>query len=218
MQYAGPLVVLVSRLSASASEIVAGALQDYHRALIVGGDHTYGKGSVQAVLPLEGDFGILKVTTGLFFIPGGNSTQHRGVVSDVSFPNLFSVDDIGEKYLDNSLPPESIPPFVSPEAGAGKNWLTVSQEEIHKLQVLSAERVTSNKDFAEIEKELKQMQSHKGLVKLADLRKEDQEQMKKDKKKAPKQLAKERSRPQVEEALNILADYVSLRNKSADMP
>ncbi len=213
VQYDGPLVVLTSRLSASASEIVAGALQDYHRALIVGGDQTYGKGSVQAVLPLEGDFGILKVTTGLFFIPGGNSTQHRGVISDVSFPNLFSSDDLGEKFLDNSLPPESIPPFVSPSAGAGTLWHVVTADEAKKLQALSKERVEKSTEFAEIRKELKQMEDHKGKVKLADLRKEDQEQLKKDKKKAPKELVKERSRPQINEALNILADYVDLQSK-----
>ena len=65
--YMGPLVVLTSRLSASASEIVAGALQDYHRAVIVGSDHTYGKGSVQALRPLPFELGAMRVTTGLYF-------------------------------------------------------------------------------------------------------------------------------------------------------
>ncbi|MFN8943010.1 MAG: S41 family peptidase, partial [Pseudobdellovibrionaceae bacterium] len=75
----GPLVVLTSRFSASASEIVAGALQDYKRAVIVGGDHTWGKGTIQTVRPVPGDRGALKVTIGMFFIPGGYSTQHSGV-------------------------------------------------------------------------------------------------------------------------------------------
>ncbi|MGZ3743225.1 MAG: S41 family peptidase, partial [Pseudobdellovibrionaceae bacterium] len=83
VDWAGPLVLLTSRISASASEIVAGTLQDYKRAVIVGGDHTFGKGSVQSVLPMPNNLGALKVTVGMFFVPGGNSTQHRGVEADV---------------------------------------------------------------------------------------------------------------------------------------
>ena len=89
IQYAGPLVILISRVSASASEIVAGALKDYKRAVIVGDSHTYGKGSVQALRPLPGIPGAIKVTTGLFFIPSGYSTQHIGVSSDVVLPSSF---------------------------------------------------------------------------------------------------------------------------------
>ena len=89
----------------------------------------------------------------------------------------------------------------------------VTADEAKKLQALSKERVEKSTEFAEIRKELKQMEDHKGKVKLADLRKEDQEQLKKDKKKAPKELVKERSRPQINEALNILADYVDLQLK-----
>ncbi len=88
--YMGPLVVLTSRLSASASEIVAGALKDYHRAVIVGSDHTFGKGSVQALMPLPWDLGGMKVTTGLYFLPGGKSTQKMGVEADVRLPVWFS--------------------------------------------------------------------------------------------------------------------------------
>lgn len=79
VQWSGPLIVLTSRLSASASEIVSGALKDYHRAVIVGANHTFGKGTVQAVLNLPSDLGALKVTTGMFFIPGGHSTEYEGV-------------------------------------------------------------------------------------------------------------------------------------------
>ena len=211
IQYSGPMVVLISRLSASASEIVAGALQDYKRAIIVGGDHTYGKGSVQAVLPLQNDFGILKVTTGLFFIPGGNSTQHRGVVSDVSFPSPFSTSEIGEKHLDYSLRPDSIPNFVSPEGNALNSWVPVSKMEVDHLKALSQARVSKSKAFDDILKEVKESEEKKGLVKLSDMRKKEGEQKKKDKDKAPKQLVKERNKPQIDEALNVLADFVNLR-------
>lgn len=215
VQFNGPMVVMVSRLSASASEIVAGALQDYKRAIIVGGDRTYGKGSVQAVIPLQNDYGIMKVTTGLFFIPGGSSTQHKGVASDISYPNPFSTSDIGENHLDNSLPPDNIPTFVSQEANDGNRWSPVSQHEIDRLKTLSKERVEKSKDFADIVKELKDLEDRKGLVKLSDMRKKETDQKKKNKDKAPKQLARERNKPQIDEALNILADFVSLRKEGS---
>lgn len=211
VQFPGPMVVMISHLSASASEIVAGALQDYKRAVIVGGDRTYGKGSVQAVIPLQNDYGIMKVTTGLFFIPGGNSTQHRGVTADVSWPNPFSVSDIAESHQDNSLAPDSIPPFLSVEADEGNKWEPVSKTDVDRLKESSKERVSKSKEFADIAKELQENEDRKGLVKLADLRKKEGESKKKDKGKAPKLVAKERNKPQIDEALNVLGDYVEMR-------
>lgn len=215
VQFPGPMVVMISHLSASASEIVAGALQDYKRAIIVGGDRTYGKGSVQAVIPLQNDYGIMKVTTGQFYIPGGNSTQHRGVTADVAWPNPFSTSDIGENHLDNSLPPDSIPPFLSPEADDGHKWDPVTSHEIDQLKVLSKERVSHSKEFADIQKEVQKIEERKGVVKLADMRKEETDQKKKDKGKAPKLVAKERNKPQIDEALNVLADFVNLRGQGS---
>lgn len=215
VQFPGPMVVMISRLSASASEIVAGALQDYKRAVIVGGDRTYGKGSVQAVIPLQNDFGIMKVTTGLFFIPGGNSTQHRGVTADVSWPNPFNTSDIGENHLDNSLPPDSIPAFLSAEANDGNKWDPVTPAEIDHLKSASAERVSKNKELQEVKVETQKIEDRKGIVKLADLRKEEGDNKKKNKDKAPKLVAKERNKPQIDEALNVLADFVNLRSQGS---
>jgi carboxyl-terminal processing protease len=119
--YDGPLIVLTSRLSASASEIVAGALQDYGRALIVGDSSTHGKGTVQSVNPLKpfihvgrngptNDPGALKLTIKKFYRPSGSSTQLRGVVPDIVLPSLLSEsDDIGEKALKNPLEWDTIP-------------------------------------------------------------------------------------------------------------
>ncbi|MGZ3694881.1 MAG: S41 family peptidase [Bdellovibrionota bacterium] len=211
VQFDGPVVVLISRLSASAAEIVAGALQDYKRAVIVGGDHTYGKGSVQAVLPLKPEYGVIKVTTGLFFIPGGSSTQWKGVASDVPFPNPFNTEDIGEKHLDYSLKPESVPTFLSPEANEAHLWTAVSSSEIDKLKQLSADRVSKSKEFADIVKDNKEIDDRKGVIKLSDMRKKEGEQKKKNKDKAPKLIAKERNKVQVDEAFNILGDLVSMR-------
>jgi carboxyl-terminal processing protease len=113
--YAGPLVVLTSRWSASASEIVAGALQDYGRALIVGDSSTFGKGTVQIVVPLRKYFhqhglGAVHVTTGKLYRPSGASTQLRGVVPDIILPSETDLPDIGETNLPNALPWDFLPP------------------------------------------------------------------------------------------------------------
>lgn len=103
--YDGPLAVLVDRGSASASEIFAAAIQDYGRGIVVG-EPTFGKGTVQSVVPLdrEGKLGQLKVTMAQFFRVNGQGTQHRGVVPDVLFPTALDSDAQGERGLDNALP------------------------------------------------------------------------------------------------------------------
>ena len=90
--YSGPLAVLVNRLSASASEIFAGAMQDYHRALILGGQ-TFGKGTVQTIQPLN--HGELKLTLAKFYRVSGQSTQHQGVIPDITYPDVMDTKDIG---------------------------------------------------------------------------------------------------------------------------
>jgi carboxyl-terminal processing protease len=121
IEYSGPLVVLVNRFSASASEIVAAALQDYKRAVIVGGEHTYGKGTVQTIINIDdiirdskskeiGDLGTLKVTIQKFYRITGGSTQYKGVIPDIVLPSLFQHLQSGERYLDYSLPWDQIWP------------------------------------------------------------------------------------------------------------
>ena len=99
--YDGPMAVLVNRLSASASEIFAGAMQDYGRALILGGQ-TFGKGTVQTMIPLNR--GQLKLTAAKFYRVSGQSTQHQGVIPDIDFPSLFDKETIGESTLDGAMP------------------------------------------------------------------------------------------------------------------
>ncbi len=114
----GPLVILVNELSASASEILAAAMQDYKRAIIIGSKQTYGKGTVQNVFDLNrmvrnnsnGDLGALKVTTQKFYRVNGGSTQLEGVKSDVVVPDKYSFIDIGEKDQENPLPWDKINP------------------------------------------------------------------------------------------------------------
>ncbi len=99
--YQGPLAVLVNRLSASASEIFAGAIQDYHRGLVIG-TQTYGKGTVQAMMPLK--HGQITLTQQKFYRISGNSTQNRGVIPDIELPSLYNISEIGESALDGALP------------------------------------------------------------------------------------------------------------------
>ncbi len=111
IQWDGPLVILVNELSASASEILAAAMQDYKRAIVIGSKQTFGKGTVQNVIPLEnivrsnehGDLGAIKLTTQKFYRINGGSTQLEGVKSDVVIPDKYSYIDLGEKDQRNPL-------------------------------------------------------------------------------------------------------------------
>ena len=106
----GPLVILVNQMSASASEILAAALQDYNRAIVIGSSNTFGKGTVQNVLDLNRfvsnsnfDIGALKITTEKFYRITGSSVQLKGVESDIITPNRFTYIDVGESGEDNPL-------------------------------------------------------------------------------------------------------------------
>lgn len=114
VQFSKPMIVLVNNNSASASEIVAAALQDYNRAIIVGGEHTHGKGTVQQVVDLDSyvppisraytPFGAIKITVQKFYRINGSSTQYKGVTPDIILPDVMSVLEKGERFLDYSLP------------------------------------------------------------------------------------------------------------------
>ena len=103
--YTGPVLVLINHLSASATEIFAGAIQDYRRGLVVG-EQSFGKGTVQTIADL--DYGELKLTTAKFYRISGESTQNRGVIPDITFPSMFDFKLVGESALDNALPWDSI--------------------------------------------------------------------------------------------------------------
>jgi len=146
IEYSGPLVVLVNKFSASASEIVAAALQDYKRAIIIGGEHTYGKGTVQTIINLNenlrssvseelGDLGVVKVTIQKFYRITGGSTQFKGVVPDIILPSLFQYLRSGEKYLDYSLPWDQI----GPAKYTSFNGEPVNLDQIRKRSLLRIE-------------------------------------------------------------------------------
>lgn len=143
--YSGPLVVLVNRLSASASEIVAAALQDYGRALIVGDSKTHGKGTVQTVYPLSkftDDLGSLKVTTASFYRIAGGSTQLKGVVPDIILPSLYDALEVGEEYLPHALPWSQV------RSAWFRPWSQSVKPVIPKLNDLSAARIEESPVFA----------------------------------------------------------------------
>lgn len=213
MVYTGPLVVLTTRLSASASEIVAGALQDYHRAIIVGSDHTFGKGSVQTLSPLPRDLGGMKVTTGLYFLPGGKSTQKIGVAADIRLPGFFVLEDVGEVELEYPLPAQSINSFMNRSQNSTPLWRPVDRSRIPALAARSQARIANDAKFAEIIKNNKEAAAKKGVIRLVDLR----EEMKKDggagKKETPaelKQKVREQYAPLVDESVNIISDMITL--------
>jgi len=168
-----PMVILVSRWSASASEILAGALKDYGRALIVGDDHTFGKGTVQSVFPLgRREQGALKITTALFFRPGGTSTQRSGVAADVVLPSLLNSDSFGEGQKRYSLFAEAIPPFRGDDANGDDErtrWEPLTQEMVTELVGESRRRVLEDEYFGEIERELAEHESDDGVVRLAEI-------------------------------------------------
>lgn len=106
--YDGPLAVLVNRASASASEIFAGAIQDYQRGVVLGGQ-TFGKGTVQEIIPM--DYGQVKLTRSKFYRISGASTQHRGVLPDIDFPDRYqAIETMGESNLDGALPWDTVRP------------------------------------------------------------------------------------------------------------
>jgi len=161
--YDGPLIVLTSRLSASASEIVAGALQDYGRALIVGDTSTHGKGTVQTVVPvnsiysqlthnppLTNDPGALKVTIKKFYRPSGASTQKKGVIPDVILPSVLGESkEIGESTLDNPLPEDTI-------EGVKFDHLNLVAPYVPELRKRSYQRIAADPEYNYIREDIEQ--------------------------------------------------------------
>jgi len=171
IQYDGPLIVLTSRFSASASEILAGALQDYGRALIVGDLSTHGKGTVQQLNPLRmwipeevmtNNPGTLKITKAKFYRASGASTQLKGVMSDIVLPSKWNyAKDIGEEAYDTALPWDTI------ESARYEKFDMVQPSYIRELQSLSSQRLGTNQDFAYIRDDIEQFRKQQALNTLS---------------------------------------------------
>lgn len=176
-----PTIVLINRFSASASEIVAAALQDYGRAVIVGGEFSHGKGTVQAVVDLDGyvspmaksysPLGALKITIQKFYRVNGSSTQYKGVTPDIILPDQFSHLESGEKFLDYSIPWGEVKPVKFDK------WK--NKEDIKVLRANSQTRVKKDQKFAHLQDAMKWYKEQKARTKrsltLADFEKERKE-------------------------------------------
>ncbi|MCU7799473.1 MAG: carboxy terminal-processing peptidase [gamma proteobacterium symbiont of Lucinoma myriamae] len=149
--YQGPLAVLVNRLSASASEIFAGAIQDYNRGLIIG-NQTFGKGTVQALQQLEQ--GQIKLTHAKFYRVSGDSTQNLGVIPDLMFPALYDKEDIGESSLPEALPWDQV-------KNADYNNLPAVKSIFPALKSKHEKRIVSDPDFQYIQETLARIEKKK---------------------------------------------------------
>lgn len=219
----GPLAVLTSRRSASASEIVGATLQDYARAVIVGDGKTHGKGTVQTVSRLRKGFGAVKVTTGFFFRPNGRSIQNLGVASDVAIPAAFNTDKMGEDKRPYTLPNRTIEPAPGFAGDASaRPWKTVTSERIKQLVQRSKPRVAANKLFVKLTKsiETQRAQAKKGIARISELLSGDKKSSQKSAAEANGKDAKTDTKAAGEaekklsilhlEALEVLADHVLL--------
>ena len=160
--YSGPLVVLVSHVSASASEIFAAAMQDYGRALVIGDSKTFGKGTVQTMLALSAwlqdvpNPGALKLTTQKFYRVAGGSTQNRGVIPDITMPSLYDIRDIGESSLNNAMPYDEVQPSPHLNFGAFNGKLTELRQRSMIRVATEREFTYLNEDIARLKQQLKE--------------------------------------------------------------
>ena len=151
--YDGPLAVLVNRTSASASEIFAGAIQDYQRGLVLGGQ-TFGKGTVQEIIPMS--YGQVKLTRSKFYRISGASTQHRGVIPDIEFPDFYNAyDDIGESSLDGALPWDTVRPVEYRAYHPVQAYLPMLRE-LHEARAAESPDFNYLKDQIERTRELRE--------------------------------------------------------------
>jgi carboxyl-terminal processing protease len=162
--WSGPLVVLVNRLSASASEIFAGAIKDYGRGLVIGDTATHGKGTVQNVMPVPSrafaflnpqQRGALKLTINQFYRVNGQSTQKLGVKSDVVLPSLLDHMDLGESSMDNALESDRI------DAAEHEQYRLISPDLIARLQEASSQRIAADEDFQKLQQDIERFKERK---------------------------------------------------------
>jgi carboxyl-terminal processing protease len=229
----GPLVVLVNKFSASASEIVAGAIQDYRRGLVVGDEATHGKGTVQSLLdlgrqlfqrlPNAPSLGAIKITMQQFYRPGGLSTQLEGVKSDVELPSITTHLPVGESDLDHAIAFDKVPRAEYQSTGR------VSDEMVTTLQDRSAARVSADEEFGKVARDIAQYKKRKeektiSLVESEFAKQWNEGKAADEEEKKLEEEMESRRRPVVkqdfyfDEAMNVTIDYLeALANGTASL-
>lgn len=229
----GPLVVLVNKFSASASEIVAGAIQDYRRGLVIGDESTHGKGTVQSLLdlgrqlfqrlPNAPSLGAIKITMQQFYRPGGLSTQLEGVKSDIELPSITTHLPVGESDLDHAIGFDKVPRAEFQSTGR------VSDDMLATLRERSAARVAADEEFAKVARDIAQYKKRKeektiSLVESEFAKQWNEGKAAEDEEKKLEEEMESRRRPVVKqdfyfnEAMNVTVDYLkALANGTASV-
>ena len=224
--YDGPLLIMLNRYSASASEILAGAMHDYQRAILAGDTTTFGKGTVQNIFQLPEGYGALKVTIAQFYRVSGWSTQNRGVETSLVLPSLYNARDIGESTLDNALPWRSIDQVSYRVSGNLKKVLP-------KLKQLSENRIANSDFFQKVKEDVQEYLTtikplkYTSILKMQedDLRRKTQrdQELESASENADEddsddtEIEEEKKEIQLDEymkeSLEILSDYIKLQKK-----
>lgn len=211
VEYSGPMVLLIDKFSASASEILAGAMKDYRRALILGSSNSYGKGTVQSYSELGGGLGAIKVTTHIFYQPGGSSNQGNGIEPDILIPDITSVWDSGENKLKYPLDWKPI------EKAKFTQMNLVNPSISKQLQSKSDVRVSGNKEFVKLKEQIGKLkkqiaQKSISLKEEASIEKQREAEAEKASKrdKSEKKIIDLEGDLFLSEAFNVTRDYIQL--------
>ena len=224
--YDGPLLIMLNRYSASASEILAGAMHDYQRAILAGDTTTFGKGTVQNIFQLPEGYGALKVTIAQFYRVSGWSTQNRGVETSLVLPSLYNARDIGESTLDNALPWRSIDQVSYRVSGNLKKVLP-------KLKQLSENRIANSEFFQKVKEDVQEYLTTIKPLKYTSILKMQEDNLRRktqrdqelesvsekadDDNSDDTEIEEEKQEIQLDEymkeSLEILSDYIKLQNK-----
>lgn len=206
--YDGPLLVLVSRLSASASEITAAALQDYGRAIVVGDQATHGKGTVQTLQDLNRfmrrlrgvqpkNSGMLKYTISNFYRVAGTTTQKYGVKPDIVLPSVYDYMEIGEEHLPNSLEPDKIPALGFPKLNRATPYVS-------ELRSKSEQRINESTDFGYVKEDIARYLELKERESVSLNESKRVAQQEEDKVRTDARKAEREARPESEESVYLL--------------
>ncbi len=211
--YGGPLVILINKFSASASEILAGAIKDYRRGLILGPTNTFGKGTVQSYNPLPFNKGAFKITTHLFYQPSGTSNQLNGIEPDLTIPDITAIWDLGEDKAKYALKWKKI---TSAQFSLLNN---VNPTIIAQLKALSGDRVRNSKEFKDL---IEKIQNFKKQMNIKTISLKEESKLEKQKEKELEKTLKKESKSKLidldndlflKESLSVAYDYFKIETK-----